>query len=849
MPNKCSVVGCKSGYKDGPDYPRFQFPRDQELKAKWLLFLNRPADYEVTDISFICSRHFETTYLKVTAKNLTRLNYTLDPIPTIHPESIPKSQASVPTKSRPPPKERICQQDEISIFEEKFRIRQFLDVVEFLKQAPEYVDFKLHIEENFVTAYNLAICSGVASVKECITIYIDFRVQLSYEGSPIPLPNYIQESTGHKLIHLDALENLPNYCRNFHSKFDVDVIKELLKLCYFSPCGRPKYSSQVLRFSLILRYTSNSAYSFLKKYIPLPSNSLLRKLKSPSIGNCQALQALRDSNCIGNDIVILLDEMHLQSQVQFDGHTLIGCNADMDMYTSILCFMVVSLRKSIPFVISAIPLIKNSGEIVYQNIEKCLSLLTQSQFRVRAIISDNHSTNVKAYNILLTNYKFQDKNYKITSPCLSHQNIYLLFDTCHLIKNIRNNLLSKKFFDIPAFEFTSVNINISFPAGFVQWSHLHTIHERDLHLSSHLPAAYKINSSVLHPGTNKQSVALVLALFHETTIAAIRLYLPEEEVIAGFFNLIRVWWLCVNSKERFHPLTPGNALVRNDCKAEFLCSFSSWLNTWQDSKKFGLSQQTFKALIQSNYAISELSLELLNEGYEYVLTGRLQSDPLERRFSQYRQLSRGRFLVSLQEVLRSESIIKLKSLLKRNIDISSLCSPNIPTSLIKDYAQDLLLNDCDHLRLTEDSQQVIVYISGYISLSLAERLKCPDCSSSLQNNKVSSEYFNNLNQGGLTLPNTSLHHYVSSAFCMLEVSERHIRESGFPWKTLAQELLNFATDEWDTSFACTEHSMKSRELVNNIISNIYFNNLRKQISETRRKDQVSAFKSNKRQKI
>ena len=75
------------------------------------------------------------------------------------------------------------------------------------------------------------------------------------------------------------------------------------------------------------------------------------------------------------------------------------------MYTSILCFMVVSPRKSIPFVISSVTLVKNSGEIVYPNIEKCLSLLTQSQFRVRVIISDNHTTNVKAYNILLTNYK------------------------------------------------------------------------------------------------------------------------------------------------------------------------------------------------------------------------------------------------------------------------------------------------------------------------------------------------------------------------------------------------------------------------------------------------------------
>ena len=73
-------------------------------------------------------------------------------------------------------------------------------------------------------------------------------------------------------------------------------------------------------------------------------------------------------------------------------------------------------------------------------------------------------------------------------------------------------------------------------------------------------------------------------------------------------------------------LSQGNALVRNDCKTEILCTFSNWLNTWQDSKKLGLSQQTFKALIQTNFAISEFSLEFLNKGHEYVLTGHLQSD-------------------------------------------------------------------------------------------------------------------------------------------------------------------------------------------------------------------------------
>ena len=90
--------------------------------------------------------------------------------------------------------------------------------------------------------------------------------------------------------------------------------------------------------------------------------------------------------------------------------------------------------------------------------------------------------------------------------------------------------------------------------------------------------------------------------------------------------------------------------------------------------------------------------------------------------------------------------------------------------------------------------------------------------------KFQSDYFNNVNQGGLTLPNTALHQYVSSLFCLLELSEGQIRVSDFPWKTLAQKILNLATTEWDTSFACLEHSIKSRETVNNILSNIYFNN-------------------------
>ena len=70
-------------------------------------------------------------------------------------------------------------------------------------------------------------------------------------------------------------------------------------------------------------------------------------------------------------------------------------------------------------------------------------------------------------------------------------------------------------------------------------------------------------------------------------------------------------------------------------------------------------------------ATAALTDDLLIEGFEYVLFVRFQSDPIERRFSVYRQKSGGRFLVSLREVVNSEKTILLTSLLKENIYINN----------------------------------------------------------------------------------------------------------------------------------------------------------------------------------
>ena len=195
------------------------------------------------------------------------LNYSMNPIPTIHPSFMPLSLAPVPSESRKTPTIRIFQPDELQTYTSKYGIKSFSDVVKFIKDSEEYKVFQF-VTDNNITTYRVVICSGIATVKECIHINHNFNVKLSYEGRHIPPPTYIHRAEGSRLTSLDMLTNLPVYCRNAEGSCEANVIKELLLIQYYNPKGRPPYSTSVIRFTLIMRYTSNSAYQYLKNFFP-----------------------------------------------------------------------------------------------------------------------------------------------------------------------------------------------------------------------------------------------------------------------------------------------------------------------------------------------------------------------------------------------------------------------------------------------------------------------------------------------------------------------------------------------------------------------------------------------------
>ena len=112
--------------------------------------------------------------------------------------------------------------------------------------------------------------------------------------------------------------------------------------------------------------------------------------------------------------------------------------------------------------------------------------------------------------------------------------------------------------------------------------------------------------------------------------------------------------------------------------------------------------------------------EFLNEDYDYVLTRQLKSDPIENRFSKYRSMSGGRFLVSLREVKSSENILIRRSLLKSEIDFwkYDLGKPdedekrNFEEFISELESKEIEIMECSP---SEDSTEVSHYIAGYVA--------------------------------------------------------------------------------------------------------------------------------------
>ena len=576
MVNKCVAYGCKTGYlstrKDNQNVVSFRFPLDKlELLEQWTRFVNR-RDWKPTSNSVLCANHFEEKYIIRGKRN--KLKWDLNPIPSINSAETLKRPSTLPTpvSKRNPPKKRIIQDDQLSSFRENDIIEDFDILSE--KHSPN--GFLFQKTEQSVIFYHLVYDEKTEFPHILETIKIDrqLHVQLQYNGNPIPLPPWFTQGRDASVNRISMLQNFSSYIRNVVSSNSHSLLDQMKERMYYKPKGCPPYSAEMIRYALHLRYTSLQAYKIVLEKFPLPSISLLNKIQQGGVDAIKAVTFLREKGEISTDCILMVDEMYLQKATQYQGGEYVGVDKEGNLFKGIVVFMIVGLKESISYVIQALPEITFNGKWLSEKMSKSIDLLGEAGFNVRGIVTDNHAANVNAFKCLHIEYGTPESPLFIKHPSNHNKNIYLFFDSVHILKNIRNNLLNAKKFVFPEFDYENENMSIHFPAGYITWSDLHTIYDKDEKLASNLKKAHKLTYTALHPGNNKQNVPLALAIFDESTIAATKSYLPERHDIAGFLTLIQKWWTVANSKQRFSPNVLGNAIIRGMVK---LISSCRWL--------------------------------------------------------------------------------------------------------------------------------------------------------------------------------------------------------------------------------------------------------------------------------
>ena len=82
MVNSCSVYGCYNK-KEEPKVAVFKIPKEDEIRKRWIKFLNRLGFDENSSYIFVCEKHFEEKYLNGDNKQRVRFRKGISPVPNI----------------------------------------------------------------------------------------------------------------------------------------------------------------------------------------------------------------------------------------------------------------------------------------------------------------------------------------------------------------------------------------------------------------------------------------------------------------------------------------------------------------------------------------------------------------------------------------------------------------------------------------------------------------------------------------------------------------------------------------------------------------------------------------------
>lgn len=558
-----------------------------------------------------------------------------------------------------------------------------------------------------------------------------------------------------------------------------------------------EYSSEFLIFSSLLHNCSPQGYRLIRdrKFLILPSYTTIRRIFlsttfSPATEqhNSNFLMYIKKRfktllQC-DKTVSLMVDEIHLKPFLDYKGGSIVGSAYNSDaVATSAYVFMLNSIASKFKDVVHIIPTKIMKAETLHDMMKKIILGLENIGFRVISIVTDNNAINGKAVSYFADPPRL---SIVYQHPAQRTRPLFFIYDAVHLLKCIRNNWLgqrdSQKTMRFPQFsqEKSYDNMKIMY-APFTTLLRLYALEKDSL-----LKYSYRLSLKALNPSNiEKQNVNLVLQVINEYVVQALLTLgkqhsLPFFADVAGFLEVIHKWWKVMNVKSPFKGIRLNDKFScplsnkPDDERYQYLDSFLTWLGRWDSliENTGKLTKETFRALRHTTHAMLEISNYCINElKMSYILAGKFQTDNLESRFGQYRQLSGGNYNISVRQIFECEKKIRMMNVVKHGLGLpiqnQKVIFKNFQENIDEVQTDDHLDIGSYH-KYVEVSQEdidkcndclpVIVYLAGYCCYAVTKKMNCLSCKEMVTCQDSGEEipeshgYIAGINRGSLLYP-------------------------------------------------------------------------------------------------
>ena len=587
MPRKCCVWKCTSNYKTDTDklYKVLSFPKDPEERRKWVLALpNKLKNNDASIYQGICTLHWSQVDDNGELIPLERGSVPMVhnsgpcPRPAIPPfyftncekSNFVQSNKTTPrTAKKATVESRAIDIDEIDAFnaQDLFPLDTFH--TRFKDEIREYGDFYEIVIDVGVTQYVLQSREREGAIHK-FSVY--FTVSQFTSNSIVV--QYDAYKLGKKM-----------YSPSIKCISRSSELTELMRCIIHEPINEkhsfllrqmtlqslPKNGSIYDRTDFLLSYEwfshSRSLYSLLRKHLVLPSISTLQRITNVTRSTpdnvlfksfFSSLEE-RQRFCI-----LIIDEVYVKAAVTYRGGTVYGYADDnqREKATTILCFMVKCLFGGQTFVVKLLPNHKLTAQYQFDNTIQVIQLLHDCGGTVFAIINDNNRVNQLFFKLFTTTDP--QKPWHAVSPVDPSKPLYLMYDSVHIFKNIRNNWIDEKL--------QTLRFVIGEETLEAKWSDLISLYTfESLPTASGSKTKLKVSTltkTSLNPtNTEKQKMSLVLNVFSEATTAALKTSsstTASMQITATFIELVLSWLKVVNAKSpktAFHKRDEERAVI------------------------------------------------------------------------------------------------------------------------------------------------------------------------------------------------------------------------------------------------------------------------------------------------